>query len=176
MSNYCYFFGYGSLLFSNGYLGRKMKHPPKENEMIHFVKLKGYRRGMYNVVSFKGKEGINSYFSITPDKHSSVVGAIAPIKTEEDFHALMKNEGAYMRVPTYEIRNLGIYKGLSLFTLVCPKDSIGKFDYDNIKPSPGYIEYIFRQCDSGYKSYLFKDIGKILSKFYKIERLLQTPK
>lgn len=106
MKPFCYFFGYGSLMYPSGINGRGMKHEYTWDDLIP-LRMSGYKRGMYAAY-----QGIAYYGMMHGSKEDKVLGVLFPIFSMEDLNALLINEGAHemykdtMRGCMYEMQYL----------------------------------------------------------------------
>lgn len=166
MNPYCYFFGFGSLLFPAGYLKRGLKHPP---DILHdYYELKFHQRGMFGIWSTYKK--LRSYFGIIENPDSSVIGTVAPIMSVQDLRRLLLNEGALASrrcpVPVYQWKMVGQFNDKPLVTLISNSE-VAKI-YLDVRPANGYLEYVLNSCSEKYKKILNKEVGDVIKK-YKIE-------
>lgn len=163
MNPYCYFFGFGSLLFPAGYLNRRLKHPP--NILHNYYELKFHKRGMFGI--WKTHKKLHSYFGMIEDPNSSVVGAVAPIMSLEDLRRLLLNEGALASrrcpTPVYQWKMVGKFRDKPLITLI--SNSLIAKDYLKVRPAHRYLEYVFSRCDQKYKEILYKEISDVIKKY-----------
>jgi len=163
---YCYFFGYGSLLYSHGYKGRGLRNIPDPDEMVHLYTINGYKRGMFGIWRVYGR-GLRSFFGIVKDKNSEVVGSLAPIKTRYDLFRLLLNEGAIAStsciIPVYKTICVGRYNNKKIFSLLSSKTWVE--NYNNVQPMEGYLKRICENCDKRYIPCLSQDIGDVIEKW-----------
>lgn len=144
-----YVFGYGSLLFSNGWLRRNMWCPPGRKDLIE-CELKGFERGPY------GLYGHNAYYGIIRNNRKSCNGVLAPIHDLRDWVGLMRTEMAagithyvnYRVVDvTEEICNItDAHKLKSPYKIhaVCNRP-FNKNKMLNAIPARGYYSYCWKQ-------------------------------
>jgi len=80
-----YVFGYGSLLYAEGWRGRNMPHPPQKKDLIEGT-LNNFERGpwgLYSTINFYG---------VIPTKGKKVNGVITKIGTLKNWANLMNTE------------------------------------------------------------------------------------
>lgn len=82
-----YVFGYGSLLFSRGWMRRSMWCPPGRKDLIE-CDLKGFERGPYGVY------GSQAYYGIIRNARKHCNGVLAPVNDLRDWVGLMRTEMA----------------------------------------------------------------------------------
>lgn len=83
--NNIYVFGYGSLLFENGWHNRSMLCLPEADDLIECV-LKGFKRGPFGVF------GYNNYYGIIREARKHCNGVLTPVHTLKDWINLMFTE------------------------------------------------------------------------------------
>ena len=80
-----YVFGYGSLLYREGWLSRGMRKPPRKNDLIE-CELNGYKRGPYGIYDRI------AFYGVIEDPIAITNGVLAPIKSAIDWVSLMRTE------------------------------------------------------------------------------------
>lgn len=140
--------GYGSLLYSQGWAGRGMRHQPKPKDLIE-CQVKGYERGQYGLVYSYGrasnlKVGIN-FYGVVPNKKARMNGVLVRIKTLDDWLALMSTEMLAGITTNYNYRGVDITKAVRGVKLkdnqvvhMVVNDPENKNDYHSFNAAPGY--------------------------------------
>ncbi len=78
-----YVFGYGSLLYPEGWSGRRLENEPRDLEVTN---LNNFERGPF------GLYGLTNFYGVIRTKGKYLNGVIAQIKTPNDYYRLMLSE------------------------------------------------------------------------------------
>jgi hypothetical protein len=109
-----YVFGYGSLLYADGWWGRRMKIEPMAEDLKECM-LKGYERGPWGLYNH------SNFYGVIPTKRAKLNGVVTRIHSLEDWIELMATEmiaGLY-RYANYRV--VDVTKAISDIEL--PKDA-----------------------------------------------------
>ncbi len=149
-------FGYGSLLFSDGWKNRHMKHKVGKEDLIECT-LNGYQRGPYGIAYEYGRYSAfhngTHYYGIVENKKSYLNGAITRIHTMKDWIGLMSTELIYGLYPDnfYNYRAVDITDQISGIKLkknqvvhVVANEAVNAVRFLNATPAKGYYEYVSR--------------------------------
>lgn len=143
-SPYCYFFGYGSLMYLEGLNDHDMHHLYSESE-LYPCELRGYERGMS--MAYRRRR----YYGLVENPKCSVFGICFKVYSAKEFERLLLSEGAhsaYASTPegkaydvvdisdkvVFHTKSLGADDSIPIFTLL----SVAK----NIKDADPNIRYI----------------------------------
>jgi len=91
MKPFCYFFGYGSLMYPDGINDRGMNYKYTWDDLIP-LRINRFKRGMFAASPFRK----TAYYGLLRgNENDEVLGVLFPIFDEEDLNALLINEMAH---------------------------------------------------------------------------------
>jgi len=141
-----YVLGYGSLLYSGGWLSRYMKRPPEPQDLIE-AELRGYERGPW------GLYGYTNFYGVIRNSTKNMNGVLVHIPTLRDWVGLMTTEmivGLY-RFANYRVVDVtdslfnirGTLKPDARVHMVCNRP-VNREKMLDSWPSAGYYERVWR--------------------------------
>lgn len=141
-----YVLGYGSLLYEEGWWGRRMEKEPKAKDLIE-VDLRGYERGPW------GLYGSSNFYGVIRNSTKNMNGVLAPIESVQDWAGLMTTEmiaGLY-QFANYRVVDVtdavfnirGTIKPNARIHMVCNRP-INREKMLHTWPSQGYYDRVWR--------------------------------
>jgi len=112
-----YVFGYGSLLYSQGWIRRRMIVPPKADDLIE-CDLKNYERGPWGMFS------LTNYYGIIRKKGAACNGVLARVHDLQDWVELMATEAIAGLFRTANYRVVDVTKSIKKCKDLVGKDAV----------------------------------------------------
>lgn len=142
--------GYGSLLYSSGWMQRNMVHVPHKAELTECV-VKGYERGPYGLYyprSSYTHYGIH-FYGVVPENSCSLNGVLVKIHSIEDWTNLMATECIAGIIKNYNYRCVDVtdsIRGIKLkknqVVHMVANEPQNKANWQKCKPAPKYYDRV----------------------------------
>ena len=149
-----YVFGYGSLMYPEGWTGRQMAEPPRA---FVIADLNNFERGPF------GLFGVHNFYGIIRTKGKNLNGVVAQIKSPADYYHLMLSEyvvglhtfANYRVVDITDEIKIDLPNNAVVHTVV--NRPINRVKILTSFPAPGYYNSVIRSIKSYHEEKTIQD-------------------
>lgn len=177
-------FGYGSLLYSNGWSYRHMNYIPTKNDLIE-CKAVGYERGTFGLYSDFYTDIKLHFYGVIQNNKSTLNGVVTKIHSLTDWVALMCTECIAGIAQNYNYRCIDITDRIHGIKLkenqvvhMVANEPDNRYKFTLYKPAPGYYKRVAlgvkKERTADFQREFFKTGGltaKQASILYKLNKI-----
>lgn len=148
--NEVFVLGYGSLLYTSGWLSRNMSSVPRKDDLQECI-VDGYERGTYGVYNILDSNAYIHFYGVIRNESTSINGVLVRIRSLRDWCSLMATECIAGFANNYTYRCVDITKNIRGVELkegqvvhVVANEPRSKHEWQTALPAKGYYEKVAR--------------------------------